>query len=142
MRHDTKREMRTILAGICVLGAALLACKSESTGSITVNGTAFAMNECRSGEANGASPFGGVMFFDGSGAQVRFVGKPGGGFRLFHFAPNQSIGTLVGEDCGTFTLVKTNTQINNIHNVERNVNANCTGGGFTVVANVNYAKCH
>ncbi|MCA9642061.1 MAG: hypothetical protein H6718_03685 [Polyangiaceae bacterium] len=133
--------MRTIVASVCVLGAALLACKSESSGSITVNGAAFDIAECRSGEAN-SPPFSGVMFFDSGGNQVRFVGKPEGGFRLFHFTKGQSIGTLVGEDCGSLTVNKTNTKINDIANIEGTVSANCTGGGQAVVANVNYAKCH
>ncbi|MEZ4373561.1 MAG: hypothetical protein R3B07_22255 [Polyangiaceae bacterium] len=133
--------MRTIVASVCVLGAALLACKSESSGSITVNGAAFTISECLSGERN-SPPFSGVMFYDGGGNQVRFVAKPEGGFRVFHFSTGQTIGTLVGEDCGSFTISKTNTKINNIANVEGTVAANCTGGGQAIVANVNYAKCH
>lgn len=133
--------MRTIVASVCVLGAALLACKSESSGNITVNGAAFDIAECRSGEAN-SPPFSGVAFLDSGGNQVRFVGKPAGGFTLYHFTKGQGIGTLVGEDCGSLTVNKTNTKINNIANIEGTVSANCTGSGLTVIANVNYAKCH
>ena len=66
--------MRTIVASVCVLGAALLACKSETSGNITVNGAPFEISQCRSGGAN-TPPFSGVAFLDGGGNQVRFVGK-------------------------------------------------------------------
>ncbi|MBX3185064.1 MAG: hypothetical protein KF915_20745 [Polyangiaceae bacterium] len=134
--------MRTIVAAVAVLGVALLACKSETTGTVTVNGAPFEVKQCRSGQANTGATFSGISLFDDKGNQIRFAGKPEGGFRLFHFAPGQPLGTLVGEDCGTLVINQTNTQINGVYNVEGSVSANCTGSGFTIIAALNYAACH
>ncbi len=134
--------MRTTLAAVAVLGAALLACKSETTGTVTVNGAPFVVEQCRSGQANTGATFSGIALLDSAGNQVRVAGKPEGGFRVFHFTAGQQLGTLVGEDCGTFVINQTNTQINGVYNVEGNLSTNCTGSGFTIIAALNFAACH
>lgn len=133
--------MKKALGGLLVVVGALLACSSEVTGTLTVNGSKFDIAECRSGEAY-TPQFPGVEFQNASGEKVRFVTKPSGGFTLYHFKPGQGLGTLVGSDCGTVTVQTTNTKINDVSNIQGSVNANCTGGGVSVVAAVNYAKCH
>ncbi len=123
-----------------VLGA-LLACKSKQTGTITLNGAAFEINECRSGKAN-APPFEGVDFLDSGGRRVRFLRNELGQVRTFVFAAGQLTGDLVGEGCGSVNVTEQSSEVNGVKNVQGNVSANCSGGGHAVVAAVNFENCH
>ncbi len=130
----------TLLSAGLVL-AALLACKSKTGGTITVDGAAFEIENCRSGEANVPS-FDGVDFLDPSGRRVRFFLKDTGELRTFVFPPGAKKGTFVGENCGTVNVTRKNSRVNNVQNIKGTVSANCTGGGHTVVASVNFDNCH
>ncbi len=130
----------TLIAAALVLSA-LLACKSKSQGTLTVDGAAFTVAECRSGKANDPA-FAGVDFLDSSGKRVRFLQNEAGQVRVFVFAPGASLGELVGEGCGTVSLTTQNSEVNGVKNVQGNVSANCTGGGHTVVAGMNFENCH
>src|SRR5258706_12705178 len=121
--------------------AALLACKSKSTGKITVDGAAFVIDSCRSGQAN-IPPFEGVDFLDGSGRRVRFLNQGNGSTRTFLFAPNASQGEMIGEGCGKVSLANQNSEVNGVKNIQGSVSANCTGGGHNIVATATFENCH
>lgn len=121
--------------------AALLACKSKHTGTLSVDGAAFEISECRSGQANDP-PFTGVDFLDASGRRVRFLQNDVGQVRTFLFQPGQLMGEMVGEGCGTVNVAEQNSEVNGVKNVQGSVSANCSGGGHAIVASVNFESCH
>ena len=133
MRH-------TFVIGALVL-AALLACKSKSTGTITVNGAPFEVDTCRSGQAN-MPQFSGVDFLDKGGRRVRFLQLPSGKVQVFYFPAGVSYTDMLGEGCGTMTMQLQNSEVNGVKNVQGSVAANCTGGGNTVVASMTFESCH
>jgi hypothetical protein len=133
--------MRTIPVCAALVLGALLACKSKSSGTLTVDGAAFTVDQCRSGQANDP-PFTGVDFLDASGKRVRFLQNELGQVRVFVFAPGAVMGDLVGEGCGTVAVTTQNSEVNGVKNVQGNVSANCTGGGHSVVAGMNFENCH
>jgi hypothetical protein len=133
--------MRGTFLFMAVLLGVLLACKSKQSGSITLNGAAFQIEECRSGKAN-APPFEGVDFLDTAGRRVRFLRNELGQVRTFVFDPGQLTGELVGEGCGSVSVTEQNSEVNGVKNVQGNVSANCSGGGRTVVASVTFENCH
>jgi hypothetical protein len=132
--------MRTPIAALILLGA-LLACKSKHEGTLTVDGAAFEIHECRSGQAN-VPPFSGVDFLDRSGRRIRFLALETGQVRTFFFAPGASSGELVGEGCGTVGVQQQNSEVNGVKNVKGSVAVNCTGGGHSIVAGLNFENCH
>jgi hypothetical protein len=133
--------MRNTLALALVLLGALLACKSKSSGTVTVDGQPFAIEECRSGQAN-VPPFIGVDFLDKSGKRVRFYSEGAGTLRTFIFPPGASQGEMIGEGCGSVTVNTQNSEVNGVKNVSGSVTANCTGSGHTIVANATFENCH
>ncbi|MFO0567689.1 MAG: hypothetical protein U0263_18670 [Polyangiaceae bacterium] len=133
--------MRNTLGfGLLVL-AALLACKSKSSGTITVNGAPFVVNTCRSGQAN-MPQFSGVDFLDSSGRRVRFLQQPTGKVQVYYFPAGVSFTDMLGEGCGSMTMQMQNSEVNGVKNIQGSVTANCTGGGNTVVASMTFENCH
>jgi hypothetical protein len=133
--------MRGALIGAALVVGALLACKSKHTGTVTVDGAAFEITECRSGQAN-SPPFEGVDFLDASRRRVRFLRMETGQVRAFLFAPGQLTGEMIGEGCGTMSVQQQNSEVNGIKNVNGSVAANCAAGGHSVVAGINFENCH
>ncbi len=131
----------TLGVAVAVLGVALLACKSKTGGSLTVDGTAFEIDSCRSGEAN-LPRFDGVDLLNSAGRRVRFLLKEDGKVRTFLFDAGASTGNFIGEDCGTMSVERKNSKVNNVSNIKGSVSANCTGGGHTVVASITFDNCH
>lgn len=127
--------------GMALVLGALLACKNSTNGTISVDGAAFPIDSCRSGEAN-TPRFDGVDFVDPSGRRVRFFLQNTGQIRTFLFPAGTTTGTLIGENCGTLAIERKNSRINNVQNIKGTVSANCTGSGHTIVASVNFDNCH
>lgn len=132
---------RTIGVAGAVLLFALLACKNKTDGTISVNGAAFPVDSCRSGQAN-LPPFTGVDFLDKTGRRARFLLQDNGQIRVFMFPAGAKQGELVGEECGTLAIEQQNSEVNGVKNVKGSVNANCTGAGYTVAAAINFSNCH
>jgi hypothetical protein len=99
------------------------------------------MKTCRSGQAN-IPAFEGVDFLDASGRRVRFLLQSTGQIRTFLFAPNAKQGDFIGEGCGTLSLARQNSTVNNVTNVKGSVSANCTGAGHTILATATFEGCH
>ncbi len=133
--------MRKSLAFSAVVLLALLACKSKTSGNISVDGAAFKINECRSGQAN-VPAFEGVDFLDSGGRRLRFLTDTSGSVRTFLFAPGAATGEYIGEGCGTMSLTRQNSEVNGVKNVQGSVSANCTGSGHTIVATATFESCH
>lgn len=135
--------MRNSLALASVIFVALLACKStkQTTGTVTIDGKPFAVDQCRSGQANEPS-FSGVDFLDASGKRVRFYTEGTGTIRTFIFSPGATQGEMIGEGCGTISVVPQNSEVNGVKNVSGSVTANCTGSGHTIVATATFENCH
>jgi hypothetical protein len=130
----------TIALGLVVV-AALFACKSKTSGSLTVDGAAFEVSECRSGQAN-VPKFQGVDFLDKSGKRVRFLVQPTGQVQVYFFPPGTTFTDMLGENCGTAGITTQNSEVNGVKNIQGTVSANCTGGGHTVKASVTFENCH
>jgi len=126
--------------GLVVL-IALLACKSKTGGTLTVDGAAFEVDQCRSGQAN-VPHFDGVDFMDSSGRRVRFLLQPTGTVQVFFFPAGTTFTDMLGEGCGSMTMQQQNSEVNGVKNVKGTVTANCTGGGHTVAANLTFENCH
>lgn len=133
--------MRNSLALASVIFVALLACKSKQTGTVTIDGKAFEIDQCRSGQAN-EPKFTGVDFLDKTGKRVRFFTDGSGSVRTFIFPPGASQGELIGEGCGTITVNTQNSEVNGVKNVSGSLTANCTGSGHTIVATATFENCH
>ena len=129
-----------LVLGFIVL-AALLACKSKTGGTLTVDGAGFEIDECRSGQAN-VPAFDGVDFLDSSGRRVRFLLQTSGNVQVFFLPSGATTTDMLGESCGTMSMQQQNSEVNGVKNVKGSVSANCTGGGHTVVAAVNFENCH
>ena len=121
--------------------AALLACKSKQSGTITVDGKPFEVDECKSGQAN-VPQFSGVDFLDGSRQRVRFLLQPTGHVQVFFFPSGVSYTDMLGEGCGSMSMATQNSEVNGVKNVKGTVTANCTGGGHTVSASMTFENCH
>ncbi len=131
---------QTLAFGILVV-ASLLACKSKSSGTITVNGAPFAVDTCRSGQAN-MPKFSGVDFLDSGGRRVRFLQQPDGKVQVYFFPPGSTFTDMLGEGCGSMVMELQNSEVNGVKNIKGSVTANCTGGGNTVVASMTFENCH
>jgi hypothetical protein len=131
----------SLTLGLSLVFVALLACKSKTNGSITVDGKAFEVSECRSGQAN-VPKFEGVDFLDKAGRRVRFLVQPTGKVQVYYFMPGVTFTDMLGENCGTATITPQNSEVNGVKNVQGSVSAKCTGGGHTVVAGINFESCH
>jgi len=130
----------TLILGALVVSA-LLACKSKTNGTITVNGAPFDVDTCRSGQAN-MPQFSGVDFLDGGGRRVRFLQQPTGQVQVYFFPAGASYTDMLGEGCGQMTMELQNSEVNGVKNIKGSVTANCTGGGNTVAASMSFENCH
>ena len=133
--------MRGTIALTLVVVAALFACKSKTGGSITVDGAAFEVDECKSGQAN-VPQFQGVDFLDKSRKRVRFLVQPTGAVQVYFFPPGTTFTDMLGENCGTASIATQNSEVNGVKNIKGSVTANCTGGGHNVKASVTFENCH
>jgi hypothetical protein len=126
-----------IVFGLLVAMAAM-GCTNKLSGDLKVDGKPFALASCRSGEASG---FTGVVLNGKSGAELRIERAPGGKALVFFHPSSGATGDRVGA-CGTITVTRQNSRVNNIYNVEGRVDLNCTGGKHTVVGKVTFKNCH
>lgn len=132
----------SLAASILILGGALLACKSEVSGKLTVNSAEFKIAKCYSGQANIVQPFHGVIFVGEGEQKMHIVGKENGGFNVFYFNSGENVGNLVGQDCGSLNLKRTNTQVNGIYNVEGSVSLDCASSIAVIKGDADFKNCH
>ena len=120
---------------LVVVVAALLACKSKIGGTVSVDGKAFEIESCRSGEAM-VPQFSGIELIDKSGGKLRLVALPSGQ------ASVSLNGEQTAEACGPITVQKQSSKVNDVSNVEGNAKLDCSGGGHEVKGAVQFENCH
>jgi hypothetical protein len=133
--------MRKIVVLICLVLFALLGlvgCTAKVTGTLQVDGTAFAVGQCRSGQAFG---FSGIELTDANGRRLRLLANPDGTCAAALFSGNATTGDRVGQ-CGELTMTAQSSRINSITNLKGTAKLNCNAGGHKVTGNVEFENCH
>jgi hypothetical protein len=129
--------MKPLLALLALL-VVVPACKNELGGSLTVDGKAFEMDSCRSGEVYG---FSGVEVTAKSGDRLRLVQTPTGEGQVILLGSGADTGTDLGT-CGPLKVSQQNSTINNIKNVEGKAKLDCSAAGHTIKGTVSFGNCH
>ena len=88
--------MRKIAVLVCLVLLALVGCTAKVTGTLQVDGTSFAVGQCRSGQAFG---FSGIELADATGRRLRLLANPDGTCTAALFSGNSSTGDRLGQ-CG------------------------------------------
>jgi hypothetical protein len=133
--------MRKIAVLVCPVLLALLAlvgCTAKVTGTLQVDGTTFAVQQCRSGQAFG---FSGIELTDGTGRRLRLLANPDGTCTGALFSGDSSTGNRLGQ-CGELTMAAQPSRINSITNLKGTAKLNCEAGGHQVAGNVEFENCH
>jgi hypothetical protein len=124
---------------VVLASGSLFACSNELKGEISVDGTSFVLDSCRSGEVYG---FRGVEAVSKEGAKLRIMGTPAGGEAIaFYMAPGESTGVELGK-CGSFEVATQNSTINNVKNVRGQANLACEAQGHTIKGSFTFSNCH
>jgi hypothetical protein len=133
--------MRKIAVLLCLVLLALLAlvgCHAKVTGTLQVDGTTFAVAQCRSGQAFG---FSGIELTDATGRRLRLLANPDGTCTAALFSGNDATGDQVGQ-CGALTMAAQSSRINSITNLKGGANLTCNAGGHKVAGIVEFENCH
>lgn len=126
---------------LCLVLFALLAlggCHAKITGTLQVDGTTFAVQQCRSGQAFG---FAGIEFTDATGRRLRLLANPDGTCTAALFSGNGETGDRLGQ-CGVLTMEAQSSRINSITNLKGSTNLSCEAGGHKLAGNVEFENCH
>ena len=115
---------------------ALSGCQPEFGGSVSVDGKPFEPSECRSGQANG---FAGVDLIDEGGRTLRIVQSPTNQPQAILILGSQ---TLDLGTCGSLTLARQNSTVNDITNVEGSATLSCKANDHSVEGTVSFKNCH
>ena len=130
--------MPRTLIFIFIVAAAIAGCKSKVTGDLEVDGTAFEVRECRSGQAFG---FTGLQLTDAGGRRMRILANPDGTASAALFESGSEVGDRLGS-CGRISIKTQNSQINNIHNVMGQAELYCTTREHRVSGSLEFENCH
>jgi len=125
----------------CVVGLLALSstgCSAKLSGSITLDGKAFSPESCRSGQASG---FNGVDLVGGDGTKLRLVSLPNGQSSALLFPAGAATAIELGS-CGTFSVERQNSQINEIHNVKGSATLSCSVDGHSAAGSASFENCH
>ena len=131
--------MRPLKLSLSLVTAGLLCmpgCKNEIMASMQLDGAAFVPTSCRSGEHNN---FMGVDLNDDAGRVVRLVLSPSNQPLAIVIADGKT--TELGE-CGALTVVRQNSTINDITNVEGSATLKCEGIDRKLSGEVDFKNCH
>lgn len=116
----------------------LSACSNELKGSLTVDGEAFSLKSCRSGQVYG---FAGVEIVSDKGAKLRIAQAPTGEGVAFYIPPAAATGEEIGV-CGAFKLSTQNSTINDVKNVEGEATLDCEAAGHKIKGSFSFSNCH
>lgn len=130
-------KFRTLLC-VAVASCSLFACSNELKGDITIDGEAFALDSCRSGQVYG---FVGVEVVSKKGAKIKIMQAPTGEAIAYYQGAGESTGVELGK-CGSFTVSTQNSTINDIKNVEGEAKLECESGGHKVSGAFSFSNCH
>jgi len=130
------RPLKLLLPFVAAWLLCMPGCKNEITASMQLDGAAFVPTSCRSGELNN---FMGVDLTDDGGRVVRLVLSPSNQPLAIVIADGKT--TELGQ-CGALTVVRQNSTINDITNVEGNARLECEGAGRKLSGEVDFKNCH
>ncbi len=112
------------------------ACNAELSADLKVDGNAFTPTSCRSGQVNG---FSGVDLIDDKGQKLRLVQTPANKPLVLFFEAETP---LEFGQCGTMSLDRQNSTINNITNVMGNATLDCKLEKQSVSGTITFKNCH
>ena len=130
--------MRKFAVLTCLAALALVGCTSKVTGTLEVDGSPFAVAECRSGQAFG---FSGIELKDAGGRRLRLLANGDGTCTAALFKGDSSTGDRVGQ-CGTLDMQAQSSRINSITNLMGKAQLACEGAGHKVSGNIEFENCH
>jgi hypothetical protein len=124
------------LAIVAALLACTLGCNAELTADLKIDGQPFAPASCRSGQVNG---FAGVDLISDGGRTLRIVQTTTNQPQAILLEGQQAADLGL---CGSMSLTRQNSTINDITNVEGNATLKCEAAGHTVEGTVSFKNCH
>jgi hypothetical protein len=136
--YGEESNMRKFAVSICLAALALVGCQSKVTGMLEVDGSPFAVQECRSGQAFG---FSGIELTDATGRRLRLLANADGTCTVALFKGDSPTGDQLGQ-CGTLTMQAQSSRINSITNVQGTAKLACEAGTHKVAGNVEFENCH
>jgi hypothetical protein len=130
--------MRKLAVFICLAALTVVSCQSKVTGTLEVDGSPFAVDQCRSGQAFG---FSGIELKDATGRRLRLLANADGTCTAALFKGDSPTGDQLGQ-CGTLTMEAQSSRINSITNIMGKANLACEGANHKVAGNVEFENCH
>lgn len=130
--------MRKFAVLICLAAVALVGCTSKVTGTLEVDGSAFDVKECRSGQAFG---FSGIELTDTTGRRLRLLVNGDGTSTAALFKGDSMTGDRLGQ-CGALEIQAQSSRINSITNVMGKAQLACEAVGHKVAGNIEFENCH
>jgi hypothetical protein len=130
--------MRKIAAFILLAALSIAGCQSKVTGTMEVDGSSFAVQQCRSGQAFG---FSGIELTDATGRRLRLLANADGTCTAALFKGDSPTGDRLGQ-CGTLAMEAQSSRINSITNVKGTARLACEAVGHKVAGNVEFENCH
>jgi hypothetical protein len=130
--------MRKFAVLICLGALALAGCTSKVTGTLEVDGSAFEVKECRSGQAFG---FSGIELTDAAARRLRLLVNGDGTCTAALFKGDSPTGDRLGQ-CGALDIQAQSSRINSITNVMGKAQLACEAVGHKVAGNIEFENCH
>ncbi len=130
--------MRKFAVLICLAAVALAGCTSKVTGTLEVDGSPFAVEECRSGQAFG---FSGIELKDATGRRLRLLANGDGTCTAALFKGDSATGDRIGQ-CGTLEMQAQSSRINSITNIMGKAQLACEAVGHKVAGSLEFENCH
>ena len=118
--------------------ATIAGCSNKLSGDLTVDGNAFELDACRSGQVYG---FRGVELSSKKAGKVRLAVAPTGEAVAFYMPPDADKGVELGR-CGTLKVNDQKSTINDIRNVEGSADLSCEAAGHSIKGKVQFSNCH
>lgn len=126
------------LCCVVLASCGLFACSNELKGELSVDGKTFALDSCRSGQIYG---FVGVEIVSKDGAKIRIKQTPTGESLAYYLPSGSATGVELGK-CGSFSVSRQSSTINDVQNVEGQAVMECEAGGHKVAGNFTFSNCH
>ena len=130
--------MKKLAVLVCLAALALAGCTAKITGSLEVDGSAFEVKECRSGQAFG---FSGIELTDAGGRRLRLLVNGDGTCTAALFKGDSMTGDRLGQ-CGALEIQAQSSRINSITNVMGKAQLACEAGGHKVSGSIEFENCH
>lgn len=143
-KHGVLILLTIIFGSLIILGGSitffvLRLVGTKITGNLIVDGSAFSISKCQSGQA---FSFTGIQLKDNEGRRLRLFKNPADGTVTVSFFPaNQDSGQKLG-DCASLHVESGYSRVNYILNQSGAATLNCNTGGHKVTGSVEFKNCH